>query len=186
MSKECEIVNFHIVKEVQWGVGWKWTLQCLNCNYKSKEFKLFEELKQPANKRGPKAAAANYGILGGKLHSTLGNRKLSLILASGGIPPISRNGMRKIENKVCKEVERLADEDMTQRLENLKKLQDPEKPTEINLQMDGTYQSLTFGGRHKLGQGASQVAGVACETMTEKQQVVVLPFENRTVGLVPG
>lgn len=178
-SPRCHVVNFDVIKEVQWGWGWKWTLQCMNCKYESRQFKLFQELKQPPSKRGPKPAAINYGILSGKLHSTLGNKKFQLISASAGIPPMSYNGMRKAENKVCAIVEKVNETDMTDRLERLKKLQDPGKPVEVNLQMDGTYQSLTFGSRHKLGQSASQVAGVVCENMTDMQQVVSLPFENK-------
>lgn len=178
-SNACKFVNFDICKEVKWGLGWKWTLKCMNCQFQTREFKLYQELAQSTNKRGPKPAAVNYGILNGKLHSSLGNKKLRVILASSGIPPMSYNGMRKAENKVCSTVVKVTNDDMAERLDNLKALQTDSPAPEMNLQIDGTYQSHTFGSRHKLGQGASQVVGVACENMTDKQQIVSIAYENK-------
>ena len=179
-SPDCKSVNFDVAKEIKWGLGWKWTLKCMNCQFQTREFKLYRELIQSQSKRGPKPAAINYGIQSGKLHSTLGNKKLRMILASSGIPPMSYNGMRKAENIVCSRVIQVTDEDMGQRLEQLKLLQEGRLITVLNLQIDGTYQSHTFGSRHKLGQGASQVAAVACENMTDKQQIVSLAYDNKS------
>ena len=53
------------------------------------------------------------------------------------------------------------------------------KASEINIAMDGRYNSATTASRKKPGQNASQAIGVACETMTDKKFVIQASFKNK-------
>ena len=52
-------------------------------------------------------------------------------------------------------------------------------PSQINIAMDGRYNSVTIAKRKKPGQNASQAVGVACETMTDKKFVIQACFTNK-------
>ena len=51
--------------------------------------------------------------------------------------------------------------------------------SEINIAMDGRYNSVTIASRKKPGQNASQAIGIACETMTDKKFVIQASFKNK-------
>ena len=52
-------------------------------------------------------------------------------------------------------------------------------PSQINIAMDGRYNSVTIAKRKKPGQNASQAVGVACDTMTDKKFVIQACFTNK-------
>ena len=51
--------------------------------------------------------------------------------------------------------------------------------SEINIAVDGGYNSVTISSRKKPGQNASQAIGVACETMMDKKYVNQASFKNK-------
>ena len=52
-------------------------------------------------------------------------------------------------------------------------------PKRINVAFDARYNSVTIASAKKPGQNSSQAAGIACETMTDKQYIVGAVFENK-------
>ena len=52
-------------------------------------------------------------------------------------------------------------------------------PINIHVQMDATYQSRGITSCHKMGQGASQVIGVACEYTSDKHQIISYHLSNK-------
>ena len=75
----------------------------------------------------------------------------------------------------------LNDRDMVQKVEILKEIniKHGNETSEINSAMDGRYNSATTASRKKPGQNASQVIGVAHETMTNKNFVIQTSFKNK-------
>ena len=51
--------------------------------------------------------------------------------------------------------------------------------SEINIAMEGRYNSVTIASHKKPGQNASQAIGVACETITDKKFVIQASFKNK-------
>ena len=163
---ECANLFFEIASESKWGLGWIWTFGCKNCKFKSKPYKLFHEI--PSAGKGRRTAEINYGVQTGLYQSPIGNDQARLILTCSGIPPPARSAMYKSCNKVGQKIVDIAEEDMNQRVDQLKnrnKMLGLPESHPINIQMDATYQSRGITSRHKMGQGASQVIGVACEDM---------------------
>ena len=50
----CNIPRFEVYKEVKKGICWSQSLKCTKCNYRSKQYKLYDEV--PSSTRGPKYA----------------------------------------------------------------------------------------------------------------------------------
>ena len=70
-ASECSMPCMEIVNEKKWGVCWKITLKCINCELQTPEFKLYKEVT--SNKPGPNPAAANIGLGIGLQDTPLGN-----------------------------------------------------------------------------------------------------------------
>lgn len=51
-------------------------------------------------------------------------------------------------------------------------------PNEMNIAMDGRYNSTTDTSRKKPGQNPAQAIGLACENMTDKKYTVAVSLRN--------
>lgn len=179
-SPSCSKPHFDLIKEVPWGLGWVWTLKCTNCTYISEPYKLYHEIKE--GKVGRKAAATNYAFQTGVINTNIGVDSARLIMTSAGIKPMSRSGMHRVANIVNDKVLDLAEQESQKVIKRFKTRNETlglQKNHPIKLQMDGTYQSVTIKGRHKMGQSASQSIGVACEIETDDKDVVAWHFSNK-------
>lgn len=176
----CQLADFEIKSETKWGLGWSWTFGCKRCNFISKRYKLYHEV--PSKHCGRKAAEMNLGIQTGLYQTPLGNDQARLILACTGIPPPARSAMYKSGNKVGEKIVEIAERDMDEKLKQLKKKNEMlglPSSHPINIQMDASYQSRGITSRHKMGQGASQVIGVACEDETDQHNVISYHMVNK-------
>lgn len=97
-SEECRIPQFEIDRELKKGICWKQSLKCVRCGFKSKLYKLYDEVKTSG--RGAKTAAPNAGLQVGLQESMCGNSKARVILAATNTPPPSRSSMQNMANKV--------------------------------------------------------------------------------------
>ena len=70
-------------KEEQRGFVWRARLSCDKCKFISNKYKLYTEI--PSTKRGPKAAAINYGMQVGLSQVSLGSAGLRKVFLSGNI-----------------------------------------------------------------------------------------------------
>ena len=179
-DNECNNLQVKLNNEIKVGLCWKWTLCCSTCKFVSKEYKLYEECQ--SSNRGPKYAAPNIGLQAGLKESTIGSTKARLILAATNTPPPARNSMQKASRKVGEVICKLNDEDMSNRIEEMKKLnEDRGLPANnpINIQVDGRYNSYVMGSRRKPGQNASQVIGIAREDMTDDHKILAMYIDNK-------
>ena len=84
--------RMEIVNEKKWGVCWKMTLKCVNCEFHTTEFKLYKEII--SNKPGPNPAAPNIGLGIGLQDTSLGNTGARLVMANLDLPPPARSSCR--------------------------------------------------------------------------------------------
>ena len=178
-SADCVIPELQINNERKWGACWKITLKCVKCDFISPEMKLYKEV--PTGKPGPNPAAANIGLALGLQDTPIGNTRARLLMANMDIPPPARSSMQRTSNKVAKEVTELNTRDMAEKVELVKDINRKRgnEPCEMNIAMDGRYNSCTLTSRKKPGQNASQAIGIACETMTDKNFIISASFQNK-------
>ena len=180
MGDKCPAPTFRRHQEMKKGLGWKLSVMCISCQWKSAMFKLYKEI--PSSSRGPKVAAPNMAFQAGLNDTTTGNTKARLLLAATNIPPPSRSGMQRLSNKASEIIHKLNEDDMAEKREQIKEINKlrglpPEAP--INVAMDVRYNSSSFGSRHKMGQNASQAVGVCTEGQTDQSQVIAVHVENK-------
>ena len=178
-SSQCDMPHMVIANERKWGVCWRLTLRCVNCEFHTPEFKLYREII--SNKPGPNPGAPNIGLGIGLQDTPLGNKGARLLMSNMDMPPPARSSMQRTSKIVSKTVKDLNDRDMAQKVEMLKdiNIKRGHEASEINIAMDGRYNSVTIASRKKTGQNASQAIGVACETMTDKKFVIQASFKNK-------
>ena len=179
-SPKCVVPHFELVQETQWGLGWIWKMKCTNCKFISEKYKLFREID--TGRAGRKSATINYGFQTGVINCNIGNDSARLLLTSSCIPPMSKGTMQRITNTVCDKVVKLAENETEQVVESFRKRNETlglNKNSPIKLQMDGTYQSVHIKSRHKMGQNASQVIGIACENETDNHDIIGFHLVNK-------
>ncbi|CAG2248093.1 unnamed protein product [Mytilus edulis] len=157
-------------KEEQRGFVWRATLNCDNCNFISKKYKLYKEVQ--TTKKGPKPAAINYGMQVGLSQVSMGSSGLRKILLSGNIPAPSTKGMQNSANKVNEkiEIQNVADmADIRTELKTINKMRGhPE--SHIDVEGDGCYNNPLYSGIGKTPfQPATQSCYVVVENMTDKK-----------------
>ncbi|XP_071117093.1 uncharacterized protein [Haliotis cracherodii] len=178
-STDCDDPQLQIAKERKWGACWKVTLKCVVCDFTAPEMKLYKEIK--TGKPGPNPAAPNVGLALGLQDTPIGNTRARLLMANMDIPPPCRSSMQRTSNKVAIAVTELNTQDMAEKVELVKEVNRKRgtEPCEMNIAMDGRYNSTTIASRKKPGQNASQAIGIACETVTDKKFIIGASFQNK-------
>jgi hypothetical protein len=179
-GQRCPVPIFKCGQEVKWGLCWKMSVCCSKCNWKSGLFNLYKEVETQS--RGPKAAAPNMALQVGLQDTTTGNTKARAIIAAINTPPPSRSSMQRMSNKVGAIICDMNEKDMKEKRNETKQinvLRGLSKDSPINVAMDVRYNSNTFGGRHKMGQNASQAIGICTEGQSDSKEIVGLHVENK-------
>lgn len=167
-------------KEEQRGFVWRATLSCDQCSFISNKYKLYTEI--PCKKKGPKAAAINYGIQVGLTQVPMGAAGLRKILLSGNIPAPSTKGMQNSANKVCEKIKLENLSDMAKIREELKTINTyrGHPQNEIDVEGDACYNNPLYSGVGKTPfQPATQSCYVIVENMTDKKLVINLVTKNK-------
>lgn len=176
----CNIPRFEVYKEVKKGICWSQSLKCTKCNYRSKQYKLYDEV--PSSTRGPKYARPNIGLQVGLQECPMSNTKAQILLLSTNTPAPSRSAMQKASNKVGSDTSGASESDLSARREKLKainKLRNLPEDSPVNISIDVRYNSSSITSRNKMGQSATQAIGVAIENHTDQKQIVGLCLENK-------
>ncbi len=181
----CVNPNFTTDRELKWGLGWKQSLKCTHCTYKSALFKLYDEAPQQG--RGTRSAACNIGLQVGLQDTSIGNTRARMLIASTNTPPPSLSAMQRLSSRVSTDIVKLNTRDMRAKREQMKEtntLRGLSATSPINISIDVRYNSTTITSRHKMGQNASQAIGVAVEHQTDQKQIVACHLVNKlcTVG----
>lgn len=176
----CISPNFTADKEVKWGLGWKQSLKCRDCTYKSSLFKLYDEAPQKG--RGTRSASCNIGFQVGLQDTAISNTRARMLIASTNTPPPALSAMRRLSGRVSSATSMLNIQDMKARREAMKGtnvLRGLPAISPVNISMDVRYNSTTITSRNKMGQNASQAIGVAVEHQTAQNQIVACHLINK-------
>ena len=177
-SPTCKDADFQSCKQKKMGICWTYTLKCLRCQFTSPPFKLYDEI--PTEKPGPNPGAPNMALASVLQDCPIGNTKTQEILARLNCPPPSRTSMNRMSNAVGKEAVDLNKRDMAQKVEVVKAVNrsrgNPEN--EVNITVDGRYNTQTITSRKKPGLNASQALSVAVETVTGMSYIIAAVCEN--------
>ena len=166
-------LDWDLTGEVKWGLGWQERLKCGKCNYVSPKFKLYTQVE--SNKRGPKAAAVNYGVQVGLSHTSISNTGMCNILYAMNTPAPSPRGMQKCTNIVSDSVIKCSEHDMAsirKSIVEVNKLRGAEN-TSVNVEMDCRYNNPIHSGVGKTPfQAGTQVTHVTVENTTPTKKVI--------------
>lgn len=181
-KSDCAMPQFKLHREIKWGLGWKESLACKNCDFVSKEYKLYDIVESES--RGPKQAKPNLAFQIGLQECPMGNTKARVLLASTNTPPPCLSSLQKTSVKAAKLTSAVVEKDLKKRRSNLKKVYNlrrgAKKRTIVNVGLDTRYNSSCgVTGRNKFGQNASQALGMAIENQTDKKQIVAVYLENK-------
>lgn len=154
-------------------------LKCEVCSFITPEMKLYKEVKQ--HKPGPNPAAANLGLAVGLQDTPISSTRARLLMSTMDMTPPARASMQRTANKVGKAVTELNTKDMADKVEVIKEVNRERgvDVNELNIAMDGRYNSTTIASRKKPGQNASLAIGLACETVTDKKYIIGAAFQNK-------
>lgn len=181
---QCDNPEFATYEEQKWGLCWRWALKCENCQFRSKRFKLYREVK--SSKSGVKAAEANKRMAVMLQETTMGISKGRLFLAGTGVPPPGRSALQKHVNEAATITATITQDSLQENVEKLKAAHTFRGHTgalELNVSADGRYDSVTFGNRQKMGQNANVCIGLATENMTNEHLIVAMDYENKLCQL---
>ncbi|MEW8107356.1 MAG: hypothetical protein AB2801_20305 [Candidatus Thiodiazotropha endolucinida] len=172
-DNHCKDATMRIVKTEKWGLGWKYVWGCERCKFKSRKFKLYQEIQTA--KPGPNPAAINMTLQTGLSDMPIGNSKARVLLTSLNVVPPALAAMQKASNKVGKTIIEVNSADMKEKRKNLQ----CNSPGVINIAMDTRYNSTRTISYSKPGQSSSQAVALACETMTENQYIIGTAIQNK-------
>ena len=178
-SIRCRVPEFETYQQEKKGLCWTYTVKCRPCGFLSQPFKLYKEV--PTAKPGPNPGAPNVALASVLQDTPIGNSKAQEMLARLDCPPPNRSTMNRLSNSVGKETIALNKKDMAQKLELVKaanrKKGNPEN--EINITVDGRYNSQTITSKKKPGLNASQAFSLAVETVTGMNYIVAAVHQNQ-------
>ena len=172
-DNQCKAASLRIVKTEKWGLGWKYVWGCEACKFKSRKFKLYQEVQTA--KPGPNPAAINLTLQTGLSDMPIGNSKARVLLTSLNVVPPTLAAMQKTSNKVGKTIIKVNSEDMKEKRENVQR----NSPGVMNIALDTRYNSTRTVSYNKPGTSSSQAVTLACETMTENQYIIGTAIQNK-------
>ena len=141
----CKDFDLDLGQETRKGVVVAISLKCLNCNFQTQQFKLYDEVDEP-NKRGPKTAVLNKAYQAALMHTAIGQQKGRLLLNALDIPVPSETGMSKLAAQVSETLADLADEGMKEKAERVKT-----KNNTIHVSADARYNTTRIGSSRRTG-----------------------------------
>ena len=167
--------------EKKWGICWKETLKCTECQYRSKEYNLYPEVD--TGKPGRKPAAPNLGLQIGIAHTGIGNTGARNILMAAGIPAPALRSMQRNANYVNDVLVTTNKEDMKQRrakLHEINEMKGLPYDAPIRVESDGRFNNpIASGSGDTPFQRGTQVQYIVCENVTKEKQVICLNSKNK-------
>ena len=176
--------RFSIANERKIGLAWQQSLHCVNCQFKSGMYKLYDEV--PTGGRGQKLATTNVALQIGLQDSAISNTKMCYLLTSANVPPPSRRGMQKTANKVASITAQHTVDDLKQKREKIREvnsLRGHEHNAAINISTDVRYNSSSLKNSYGAGQSCSQAIATCIEWQTDRHDIIGFHLENKLCKL---
>ncbi|KAK2164269.1 hypothetical protein NP493_1423g00000 [Ridgeia piscesae] len=118
-SKGCT-PRFSVANERKIGLAWQQSLHSVNCQFKSGMYKLYDEV--PTGGCGKTPATTNVALQIVLQDSAISNTKVCYLLTSVNVPPPSRRGMQKTENKVASVSAQHTVDDLKQKRDKIREI----------------------------------------------------------------
>ncbi|CAC5424093.1 unnamed protein product [Mytilus coruscus] len=161
-------------KEIKFGFVNREESMCDKCPYRSKKFKLYEEVQTKIP--GKKAAKINISAQGALRQTPLGYTGLRKIVLGSNMPAPTAQGLQKRANKVLPEIVKINKKEMKARRKQLiaiNTLRGRKSPGSVSLQADGAENNAIYTGIGKTSfQPATQVMYSVAETETEDKSII--------------
>ena len=176
-SPNCSsgILNWDFDREVKFGLCWREALSCSKCQYKSKIYKLYEELPYTTSGRWP--ARLNRGLHIRLSKSSIGQASLTKILCIIDTPPPSLSGIQKAGNLVMNTITDENKKDMQMCCQGLRHLNTLRRknPAAVIIQAGGCYNNALYSGVGKTPfQPSTQTIYLFAENETDRNQIINL------------
>lgn len=149
-SKQCpkrQSPEFEVYSEQKRGICVLQSLKCKYCTFVSKTHKLFEEVERKEGERGQLSAVPNVNFAAETLNSAIGPTAAQNFLSALDIPVIAYGNFRKVFSKVAEKVEKLASDDMKEKLVSVSQ----NSGGEIDISMDTRYNSSGIRNSRRTG-----------------------------------
>ena len=173
-SKRCRRPEFTQAQEGKWGLAISQSLKCLNCNYRSKTAKLYEEIKLHPG-RGRKSAAPNVALGAALKHTSIGIEKARDIFSAIDLPVPSASAMQKLAVHVSKVTTTVAQRGCNEKIE----LVSGEDRT-IGLKADCRYNTARLSTSRRTGLNqTSQGVTVFIEDKSGENFIVAAHVQNK-------
>lgn len=175
-------LEWHIPKEIKWGLCWKECLTCTICKYTSPIHKLYKEVNKQG--KGRKAGAPNRSLQVGLSHTMISNSAMRDIMLALGIPAPASSSMQRQANQVGEIIQSVNTDDMNQRLGSLvNTIQTATGQTNVAPIMaegDARYNNAlsTAGGKTPF-QPATQAVYTVSEHVSPNKKIVGLVCKNK-------
>ncbi|CAC5390801.1 unnamed protein product [Mytilus coruscus] len=167
-------LQWNMEREEKFGFVNREEAMCDKCTYRSRKFKLYEEVQ--TKKPGRKAAKINVSAQAALSQTPLGYTGLRKIVLGCNMPAPSTSGLQKRANKVLPEIVNIDKKDMKARRKQLiaiNTLRGRKDPGSVSLQADGAYNNAIYSGIGKTPfQPATQVVYSVAEAETEDKKAL--------------
>ncbi|CAC5390794.1 unnamed protein product [Mytilus coruscus] len=180
-------LQWNMEREEKFGFVNREEAMCDKCTYRSRKFKLYEEVQ--TKKPGRKAAKINVSAQAALSQTPLGYTGLRKIVLGCNMPAPSTSGLQKRANKVLPEIVNIDKKDMKARRKQLiaiNTLRGRKDPGSVSLQADGAYNNAIYSGIGKTPfQPATQVVYSVAEAETEDKSIIGVVCKNKLCSVHP-
>lgn len=155
------------------GYCWALSAKCLNCSYVSGKYKLYEEVETKGP--GRRKAAPNMGLQIGLSRQGIGYEGIADIMNACNIASPSKQSMQETANQVAPLIEDVNQQDMCNRIKELKNLNEKLgfEDDGLAIEADATYNNPIGSGLGKTPtQPATSVTYLAREQLTSQGQII--------------
>ena len=163
------------INSKRFGLAWKVVIHCTRCRYRSKQFKLYDEVE--SGTKGPKPAAINMGIQTGVMRHGMSNSGLREILTSANIPSPSLSTMQRTANRVGEIVVEATQEHFEVVCQQVKTYNESiglDHYHPVPVEVDTTYNNPMFRAGDTPFQAGTQTSTICAEKLTGKNYIIAL------------
>ena len=168
-------MNFDPESSRSWGSAWSECLKCTKCGYKSKSYKLYEEVENEKSKRGRKAAKVNRGLAAGCMTTQIGYAGYARICSQANILPMSESSFNNNIKVASDTVSELNNEQMKQIRQKLK--DDNRKigfadSSKVRTEGDACYNNKLFMSEETPSQAGTIAIYTMCENNSKDKKII--------------
>ena len=175
-APKCKKLHLSLHKDYKAGLAVALQFTCLSCQFVSSRLNMF---RARVNSSG---AAINMLLASALLDLSIGINKANLLFASLDIPPPCKSHMQELLNQVSLKTQQLNEEDMTEKRQLVIQHQrdiGASNPYQMDVSVDGRYNTNRMVSSYKPGQGSSQAYTVAIENHTSYKYVIAIAQQNK-------